>query len=366
VLLTIQDVQAGLPTGTVTFLFSDIEGSTDLSREYGEAYGDLRAEHRRFLRDAVAAHDGSVVDADGDAVFAVFDRAIDAVAAAVAAQHALPETGAVRVRIGIHTTEPRLHSDGYVGVGVSRAARICAAAHGGQIVLSHATAGIVEDQDLVDLQLRDLGEHRLKDIAHPQRLFQLVAEGLVTEFPPLRTATAGSIGTLLLTDLAGWGRVMRDFGDDAAAAAAGVYHRIVSERIGANNGRVVERGGDRTLSVFPSAEEAVIAAALLRRAWRDSDWITAGTEKPAISAAIHTGRLARPAEGHLGSAALRVGRLCAIAEPGQILVSHATHALLEGRILDQLSLRDLGERELPGAEELARVYELVDELPPVD
>lgn len=359
-------MQVGLPTGTVTFLFSDIEGSTDLSRQYGAAYGDLRAEHRRLLRDAFAAHDGSVVDAEGDAFFAVFDRATDAVAAAVAAQRALSETGPVRVRIGIHTTEPRLHSDGYIGVGVSRAARICASAHGGQIVLSHATAGILEDQDLVDLRLRDLGEHRLKDIAHSQRLFQVEAEGLATDFPPLTTATAGSIGTLLVTDLAGWGRVMRDLGDDAAAAAAAAYYRIVNERVGANNGRVVERGGDHTLSLFSAAEEAVVAAALVRKALRERDWIAAGTERPAICGAIHTGRLARAAEGHLGSPALRVVRLCAIADPGQILVSHATHALLEGRILDQLSLRDLGERALPGAEELARVYELVDELPHVD
>jgi class 3 adenylate cyclase len=359
-------VPVDLPTGTVTFLFSDIEGSTDLSRQYGLAYGDLRAEHRRRLRDAVAAHDGSVVDAEGDAFFAVFDRATDAAAAAVAAQRALPETGVVRVRIGIHTTEPRLHSEGYVGVGVSRAARICAAAHGGQIVLSHATAGIVEDQDSADLRLRDLGEHRLKDIAHPQRLFQVEAEGLVTEFPPLTTAPAGSIGTLLLTDLAGWGRVLRDLGDDAAAAAAAAYHRIINEHVGANDGRVVERGGDKALSLFSVAENAVIAAALIRAALRESDWIAAGTEKPAICGAIHTGRLARPAEGHLGSPALRVTRLCAIAEPEQILVSNATHALLEGGIFDQLSLRDLGERALPGAEDLARVYELVDESPHVD
>lgn len=109
-----------------------------------------------------------------------------------------------------------------------------------------------------------------------------------------------------------------------------------------------------------------MAAALVRKGLREKDWIAAGTEKPAICAAIHTGRLARSTEGHFGSPALRVVRLCAIAEPGQILVSYATHALLEGRILDQLSLRDLGERALPGAEELARVYELVDELPHVD
>ena len=178
-------MDAGLPCGTVTFLFTDIEGSTELSRRHGAEYGDLRAEHRRLLRDAFEAHRGREVDAEGDAFFIVFERATDAVAAAVAAQHSLLATDAVRVRMGLHTTEPHLHSEGYVGVGVSRAARICAAAHGGQIVLSQATAGIVEDDELLDVRLRDLGDHLLKDIPLPQRLFQLDSDGLQSDFPPL-------------------------------------------------------------------------------------------------------------------------------------------------------------------------------------
>jgi class 3 adenylate cyclase len=213
-------MDAGLPYGTVTFHFTDIEGSTELSRRHGAEYGDLRAEHRRLLRDAFEAHHGREVDAEGDAFFIVFEHATDAVAAAVAAQHSLFATDAVRVRMGLHTTEPHLHSEGYVGVGVSRAARICAAAHGGQIVLSHATAGIVEDNELLDVRLRDLGDHFLKDIPLPQRLFQIEADGLLSEFPPLGTSTAaGTIATLLAIDLSGWRRVMRELGDDAAADA---------------------------------------------------------------------------------------------------------------------------------------------------
>ena len=154
-------MDARLPRGTVTFLFSDIEGSTELSRRHGAAYGDLRAEHRRVLRKVFQTHHGCEVDAEGDAFFIGFERANDAVAAAVAAQRALLDTGLVRVRIGLHTTEPHLHAEGYVGVGVSRAARICGAAHGGQIVVSQATAGIVEDDELLDVRLRDLGEHYL-------------------------------------------------------------------------------------------------------------------------------------------------------------------------------------------------------------
>ena len=110
--------------------------------------------------------------------------------------------------MGLHTTEPHLHAEGYVGVGVSRAARICASAHGGQIVLSHATAGIVED-DLPGVRLRHLGDYDLKDISLPQRLFQIEADGLPTEFPPLGIrAAAGTTATLLAIDLAGWGRVI--------------------------------------------------------------------------------------------------------------------------------------------------------------
>lgn len=358
---------SGLPTGTVTFLFSDIEGSTELSREHGAAWGDLRAEHRRLLHEAFAEHGGSVVDTEGDAFFVAFERASDAVAAAVTAQRALEAATAVRVRIGIHTTEPHLHTDGYVGVGVSRSARICSAAHGGQIVLSHASAGIVEDQDLAGLTLRDLGEHRLKDIPQPQRLFQVEAEGLPSEFPPLATrAVAGSIATLLATDLVGWGQVMRQLGDDAASDAATNYQRIVEEQVRAHNGSVVERSADQTLSLFLRPEEAVIAAAQIRTALDERDWIHDPDNKPSLCAAIHTGRIARPAGGRLGSPALRVVRLCTTAEPRQILISHATHAMLEGQVLDRQSLHDLGERVLPGMDESSRVYELLDEVHPAN
>jgi class 3 adenylate cyclase len=352
-------MDAGLPRGTVTFLFSDIEGSTELSRRHGAAYGDLRAEHRRLLRQAVAAHQGHEIDAEGDGFFVVFERATDAVAAAVAAQRALLGADAVRVRMGLHTTEPHLHSDGYVGVGVSRAARICAAAHGGQIVLSHATAGIVEDDELLDVRLHDLGDHSLKDIARPQRLFQIEADGLPSDFPPLgMRASAGTIATLLAIDLSGWRRVMRELGDDGAAVAAAAYHRIVAETAHANEGAEVERAADWAMCVFSSPKSALSAITAIRVELRNRDWIL-GTEKPEVAAAVHTGRVTDLAGGKLGSPAVRVTMLCNAAEPGQVLVSHSTEALLEGEILGALELRDLGERELPGMAP-TRVYELLD------
>jgi class 3 adenylate cyclase len=156
-----------LPTGTVTFLFTDVEGSTRLLQEHGDGYAELLAEHRRVLRQAFARHGGVEVDTQGDAFFVAFARASDALAAATEAQRSL-EDGPVKVRIGIHTGEPVLTDEGYVGIDVHRAARIAAVGHGGQILLSQAT------QDLAgDAQVRDLGEHRLKDLLAPERLFQL-------------------------------------------------------------------------------------------------------------------------------------------------------------------------------------------------
>jgi DNA-binding NarL/FixJ family response regulator/class 3 adenylate cyclase len=181
---------AELPTGTVTFLFTDIEGSTQLVKRLGEAYAEVRAEHERILRDAVSANRGEEVDTQGDAFFVAFGRARDAIAAAVAAQRALarhrwPGNAQVRVRIGIHTGEPLATGGRYVGLGVHRAARISAAGHGGQILLSNATRELVEDDLPPDVRLLDLGEHRLKDLDRPERIFQVDVDELPSEFPPL-------------------------------------------------------------------------------------------------------------------------------------------------------------------------------------
>jgi predicted ATPase/DNA-binding SARP family transcriptional activator len=177
--------------GTVTFLFTDIEGSTALLQDLGERYADALTTHRRLLRRAFARHGGSEIDTQGDAFFIAFPSARDAVRAAHDAQQALaaepwPDRQ-VRVRIGIHTCEARPTEEGYVGVGVHRAARICAAGHGGQVLVSHTTHELLAEEPLEEVSLRDLGPHRLKDLAQPERIFQLVAEGLEEGFPPLDT-----------------------------------------------------------------------------------------------------------------------------------------------------------------------------------
>jgi predicted ATPase/class 3 adenylate cyclase len=177
---------AELPTGTVTFLFTDIEGSTKLLHELGDGYADVLAEHRRVLRNAFAEQGGIEVDTQGDAFFVAFARATDAVAAAADAQRALGSTP-TRVRMGIHTGEPLRTAEGYAGMDVHRGARIAAAGHGGQVLLSQTARDLVGDDLSPEYALIDLGEHVLKDLTRPQRILQLVVEGIDRDFPPLST-----------------------------------------------------------------------------------------------------------------------------------------------------------------------------------
>ncbi len=184
------------PRGTVTFLFTDVEGSTRLLQQLRDRYGGVLAEHQRILREAFAAHGGEEVDTQGDAFFYVFSRARDAADAAAAAQlalaaHSWPEDLEFRVRIGMHTGEPVVSDEGrYHGLGVHRTARITAAGHGGQILVSQATASVLSDDEPPGMHLRYLGEHRLKDLDRPERIYQLDVEGLPQRFPPLRTGAA--------------------------------------------------------------------------------------------------------------------------------------------------------------------------------
>jgi predicted ATPase/class 3 adenylate cyclase len=179
---------ANAPSGTITLLFTDIEGSTKLLQRSGELYTELLADHRSMLRAAFESHDGYEVDTEGDAFFVVFRSAENAAAAAAEAQRALaehswPDGNEVRVRMGLHTGEPRLVDQAYVGLDVHRAARVMGAGHGGQVLLSQST----RNQFGAEFPLLDLGEHRLKDLLQPEHLFQLLIEGLPSEFPALKT-----------------------------------------------------------------------------------------------------------------------------------------------------------------------------------
>jgi predicted ATPase/class 3 adenylate cyclase/DNA-binding CsgD family transcriptional regulator len=180
------------PTGTVTLLFTDIEGSTLLLQQLGKRYASVLIECRELLRAAFRRHHGHEVDTQGDAFFYAFARATDAVSAAVAAQrllaaHPWSEGVALRVRMGLHTGEPSLFGEGYVGLDVHQAARIMSAGHGGQALLSQKTRELVEHDLPNGVSLRDLGEHRLKDLQRPGRVFQLIITGLPADFPPLKS-----------------------------------------------------------------------------------------------------------------------------------------------------------------------------------
>jgi YVTN family beta-propeller protein len=201
-----------LPSGTVTFFFTDIEGSTQLLKRLGDGYAEVLAEHQRLIREAAEERGGREIDTQGDSFFFAFARANAALGAAVVAQRALaehdwPEGAEVRVRMGLHTGEPLVGEERYVGIGVHRAARIGAVGHGGQVLLSNATRELVEE-DVGGVTIRDLGTFRLKDIDRPEHLYQLDIEGLQSEFPPLKAEKVAEFRairrrTVLLAGLAG-------------------------------------------------------------------------------------------------------------------------------------------------------------------
>jgi len=181
---------SALPSGTVTFVFSDVERSTALLKELGDRYGDLLDEHRRLMRERFAAHGGVEIDTQGDAFFFAFSRARDAVAAAVEAQrahaeHEWPDGLDVRVRMGLHTGEPAVGSEGYLGLDVVRAARLCTSGAGGHVLLSDTTRALVGSSLPDGVSVHPLGERRLKDIDEPERVFELDIDGVSAAEPAL-------------------------------------------------------------------------------------------------------------------------------------------------------------------------------------
>jgi class 3 adenylate cyclase len=179
-----------LPSGTVTLLFTDVEGSTPLVQALGAAYQEVLAEHRELLRDSVASHAGREVDCRADDFLACFPRASDALAAAIAAQMALTsQNSQLRVRMGLHTGEPELIGDAYIGIDVNRAARICSAGHGGQILVSQTTRDLVS----TGVQFRDLGTYLLAGVEQAERIFEVRAPGLRAASLPLRAERATGV-----------------------------------------------------------------------------------------------------------------------------------------------------------------------------
>ena len=188
---------SGLPGGTVTFVFTDVEGSTRLLQELGDDFAELAREHRRIVCEAFGARAGTEIDTQGDSFFFSFPRARDAVGAAVDAQrtlrgHTWPHGVEVRVRMGLHTGEPSLGDEGYLGIDVVRAARISAAGHGGQILVSETTRALLGNQLPDGVQVHDLGQQNLKDIQH-EHIYELSVDGAPAASKPLKTERADTI-----------------------------------------------------------------------------------------------------------------------------------------------------------------------------
>jgi class 3 adenylate cyclase len=186
-----------LPSGTVTFVFTDIEDSTALIRDLGDRYRDVLTEHRRIVRDSFREH-GVEIDTQGDAFFFAFPRAREAVAAAVEVQrshaaHEWPDDAAVRVRIGLHTGEPAVHEEGYLGLDVVRAARICTAAHGGHVLLSETTRALLGSALPKGVSVYPLGERHLKGLEEPERVYELEIEGVEATGEPTLPAAAAPL-----------------------------------------------------------------------------------------------------------------------------------------------------------------------------
>jgi class 3 adenylate cyclase len=355
-----------LPSGTVTFLFTDIEESTELVRRLGARYAEVLDGHRRVLRAAITEHEGHEIDTQGDSFFVAFERVRDGVLAAVAAQRALAghQWGideVPRIRMGLHTTEPHQWEEGYVGVGVHRANRICAVGHGGQVLLSRSTAGLVADEDLEGVALLDLGDHRLKGLEHPERIFQLVINGLDSDFPPLETIEGAGLGTetvtVLTTDLAGLTRKSHELPPSELRTLVAEYHRTLERVLKDTGGRGIVAFSDTAVALYRSARQAVIAAAELQRTVAEHPW---RVEVPVlIKIALDSGEVVATSHGHFGEAMNRSAHLSSHAEGGQTLLSEATRNLLEGEDLGELELVESDERlRAPGGRPW-RIYELV-------
>jgi DNA-binding SARP family transcriptional activator len=248
--------------GQLTLLFSDIEGSTRLVHRLGESYAQVLVEHRRLLRDALEGRNGRIVDNHGDCFFAAFERASDAAEAAAAAQRSLasypwPGRLPVRVRIGIHTGEPVAVEDGLVGLDVHRASRICDAAHGGQILLSRETAGLLAGPGVL-VDTKDLGEHVLKDLGQPEHLYQLVASGLPDAFPPPRSeqqskAPAPDRSMLIVSGSDSDVRALVDVAEPLARSH--VPHELIVARLVFVEGQAVSDVEDSIVSASSDLQE---------------------------------------------------------------------------------------------------------------
>jgi class 3 adenylate cyclase len=325
-----------LPGGTLTVLHTEIEASTLLTVHLKDHYPEILATHCALLRAAFAAHEGHEVDTQGDSFFAVFPRATQAVAAAVAIQRALaaaawPEGGAVRVRIGLHTGEPIRTAEGYTGLDVIRGARIRDAGHGGQVLLSKSTAALIEDALIDGLSLRDLGAHRLKGLPRPERIFQLIILDLPADFPPLQSlntrghprpgiAPGRVLTTVLFVDIDNSSALIVALGDRRWLALRAQYTALVRQELARHGGEEMQMVGDQTLAVFDGAAAAIRCGCAIRDGVQGLGIM--------VKVGIHAGEVEY--DDISGITVLTGARIMGAGQPGAVLVSHTVKELVAG------------------------------------
>lgn len=325
-----------LPTGTLTVLHTEIESSTLLTLRLGARYPEALALHRDLIRTAFAQHDGYEVDTQGDSFFAVFSRATQAAAAAVAIQRALtkatwPAGGTIRVRVGLHTGEPIRTAEGYTGIDVIRGTRVRDAGYGGQILLSGATAVLLDYTLPDEMRLRDCGEYRLKGLPKPEQIFQLIVPDLQTEFPPLKSldspqpnqapGTAGRVlTTLLYVDMDNSSGLIVTHGDRGWQALRTQFITLIRQLLAKHNGEEMEAIADQVLAVFSSAAAAIRCGCAITEAVKALGITT--------RASIHAGEVDFD---HLsGITTLTSVHIAMAGQPGDLLVSQTVKELVAG------------------------------------
>jgi class 3 adenylate cyclase len=342
-----------LPSGTITILHTDVQDSTLLTLRLGDRYPEVLATHRSLFRAAFVAHEGQEVDTQGDSFFVVFARATLAAAAAVAIQRTLaaevwPDSGAIRVRIGIHTGEPIRTAEGYTGLDVIRGARIKEAGHGGQVLLSKATAALIEETLIGDLALRDLGPHRLKGLPRPERIFQLIIPDLPSDFPSLQSLdvrgrvhqglTPGRVlTTVLFVDMVGAVARAVALGDRRWLELRAQYTVLVRQEIARHGGEEVEMVGDEFLAVFDGAVAAIRCGCAIRDAVQ-----ALGVE---VRVGIHAGEVEHDDKTITEVTVFTGGRITQVAQPGDVLVSSTVKDLAAG---SGVTFTDRGTHALKG------------------
>ena len=350
-----------LPSGTVTLLMTDLAESQGLMLALGDRYPALVKDYRRSLRETAEATGGHEVESSGDSCLFAFQRARAAIDAAVTAQQALhqysgPDGLGLRVRMGVHTGEPTVVEDEYVGQDVFRVFLICGEAGPGQVLVSETTRQLVQDDVPAGTALRSLGERQLGSLERPERLYQLEIEGLPSEQAVARRGLPAGTVTFLFSDIERSTETMRTLGDDWPQAHAD-HRRLLRDAFRSAGGREVDTQGDAFFAVFPRARAALEAAASAQHSLRAHTWPQGKPLRVRIG--IHTGEPTIGEEGYLGLDVVRGARICSAAHGGQVLVSETTRALVRGDDPAGLELRDLGEHHLKDLEHAERLYQLV-------